>query len=132
MGGASSLYEHVSDQLRKLCAVLGLPPNAPLNGLRAPIDPIAGRSLAEPPPWPTGVSDDHTPVEYSIACDAGKPPVLRILGETIAGQPSRRANMWAALQLVDTLATRLDLALDRFDRVRQVFLDGDPQHDFTL
>ena len=132
MGGASSLYEHVSDQLRKLCAVLGLPPNAPLNGLRALIDPIAGRSLAEPPPWPTGVSDDHTPVEYSIACDAGKPPVLRILGETIAGQPSRRANMWAALQLVDTLATRLDLALDRFDRVRQVFLDGDPQHDFTL
>jgi DMATS type aromatic prenyltransferase len=131
-GAASSLYEHVSDQLRRLCGAVGLPPNAPLNGLRALVDPIGGRSLAEPPAWPTGVSDDHTPVEYSIACDVGKPPVLRILGETIAGQPSRRANLWAALQLVDTLAARLDLALDRFHRVRQVFLDGDPQHDFAI
>lgn len=129
---AASLYEHVSDQLRKLCIVVGLPPHAPLSGLKALIDPIAGRPLTEPPAWPTGVSDDHTPVEYSIACDVGKPPVLRILGETIARQPSRVANLWAALQLVDTLAARLDLALDRFDRVRQVFLEGDPQHDFTL
>lgn len=131
-GAASSLYEHVSGQLHRLCGAIGLPPHVPLAGLRALIDPIAGRSLAEPPLWPTGVSDDHTPIEYSIACDAGTAPVLRILGETIASQPSRRANLWAALQLVDTLAARLDLALDRFHRVRQVFLDAEPQDDFAM
>lgn len=129
---ASSLYEHVSDQLCKLCTVIGLPTRAPLSGLRALIDPIAGRSLAEPPAWPTGVSDDHTPVEYSIACDAGKPPVLRILGETVAGQPSRTANLGAALQLVDDFADRLDLALERFHRVRQVFFAAEPQNDFAM
>ncbi len=133
MGGAApSLYEHVSDQLRKLCSVVGLSPHAPLAGLRALIDPIGSRSLAESPVWPTGVSDDHTPVEYSIACDAGRPPVLRVLGETIAPQPGRRANMWAALRLVETLAEQLDLALDRFHRVRKVFLADEPQHDFAM
>lgn len=131
-GAASSLYEHVSDQLRRLCGAIGMPPHAALTGLSALIDPIGGRSLAEPPLWPTGVSDDHTPVEYSIACEVGQPPVLRILGETIARQPSRQANLGAALQLVDTLADRLDLALDRFHQVRQVFLNGDPQHDFAM
>jgi DMATS type aromatic prenyltransferase len=58
--------------------------------------------------------------------------VLRILGETLAPQPSRRANAAAALRLVDTLAGRLDLDLDRFHRVQQVFLDATQQQDFAL
>lgn len=131
-GAASSLYEHVSDQMYGLCGAIGLPSRAPIASLEALMDPIANRSLADPPIWPSGVSDDHTPVEYSIACDAGKPPVLRILGETIAPQPGRRANASAALRLVDTLATRLDLPLDRFHRIQQVFLGDQPQDDFSI
>lgn len=131
-GAASSLYEHVSGQLRRLCGALGLAPYAPLAGLRMLLDPISARSLGEPPAWPTDISDDHTPVEYSIAYDVGKPPALRILGETIARQASRRANLHTALQLVDTLAARLDLALDRFHRVRPLFVDGDLLQDFAI
>jgi DMATS type aromatic prenyltransferase len=131
-GAASSLYEHVSNQLRQLCGAIGLAPHAPLAGLRLLLDPISVRPLREPPAWPTDISDDHTPVEYSIAYDVGKPPALRILGETIARQASRRANLDTALQLVDTLAGRLDLALDRFHRVRPLFVDDDPQQDFSI
>lgn len=131
-GAHPSLADHVSGQLRALCAAIGLPAHAPLASVRPLIEPVAGRSLADPPAWPTDISDDHTPVEYSIACDAGKPPVLRILGETFAQQPGRAANLRAALRLVDRYGAGLGSALDRFHLVRQVFLDGDPQSDFAL
>jgi DMATS type aromatic prenyltransferase len=129
---APSLYEHLGGQLRILCENLELAPNPALAGVRDLLAPIGGRALTQPPLWPSGVSDDHTPIEFSIACDAGAPPALRILGETIAPQPSPQANLDAALRLVDSLAVRHDLALDRFDHVRQVFLGGDPQGEFSV
>jgi GNAT superfamily N-acetyltransferase len=131
-GGATSLYGHLSGQLRVLCTTLGLTPNSALVGVRDLLRPHGGRSLTDPPPWPSGVSDDHTPVEFSVACEAATPPALRILGETVASRPSRRANLDAALRLVASFASRLDLSLDRFHHVRQVFLDADPQGEFSV
>lgn len=133
MGGdASSLYEYIDGQLRLLCDAVGMPPSGPRAGLSALLDPIGGRQLAEPALWPTDISDDHTPVEFSIACEAGKPPTLRILGERLAQQPGRLANRRAALELVGTLADRFELPLDRFRQVEQVFLDAHPQSDFSV
>lgn len=131
-GGTSSLYEYIDGQLRMLCAAVGVPPAGPRAGLGALLDPVGARPLAEPVLWPTDISDDHTPVEFSIACEAGKPPTVRILGERLAPQPGRRANLRAALELVDTLAGRFQLPLDRFHQVRRIFLDGDPRSDFGL
>jgi len=131
-GGVSTLYAHVDKQLRDLCAVLGLDPSAPASGLRALLEPIADRPLSEPPLWRTDISDDHSPVEFSIACAAGKPPVLRMLGETVAARPSRLANLRSALALADRLAGPLGLALDRFHQVRELFLDAEPQTDFGM
>lgn len=131
-GGTALLYEHIDGQLRMLCDAVGVPPEAPLAGVRALLDPIGERPLAEPPLWPTDVSDDHTPVEFSIACDVDKPPTLRVLGERLARRPSRRANLQAAEQLIDTLAARFDLALDRWHQVRRVFLGGEPRADFAI
>jgi DMATS type aromatic prenyltransferase len=131
-GGASCLREYIDDQLRMLCDAVGVAPAGPRAGLRALLDPVGARPLAEPVLWPTDISDDHTPVEFSVACEPGKRPTLRILGERLAPRPGRAANLRAALELVDTLAGRLDLPLDRFHQVRQVFLDGEPRSDFGV
>jgi DMATS type aromatic prenyltransferase len=130
--GVPSLYEHLAGQLRVLCENLGLAPNPALAGVRDLLDPIGDRTLTQPPLWPSGVSDDHTPIEFSIACEAGSQPTLRILGETLAPQPDPQANLNAALRLVDSLAERHDLALDRFHHARQVFLTGEPQGQFSV
>jgi DMATS type aromatic prenyltransferase len=134
MVGTASFYlrEHVNEQLRALCEVVGLPDRGPLGTVGALLAPIGGSPLNEPAPWPTGVSDDHTPVEFSVACDVGKPPTLRVLGETVAAQPGRRTNLGCALNLLDVLSSRFNLALDRFRQLRQVFLDREPQHDFAM
>lgn len=134
MGGTAAfcLREHVNDQLRALCDAIGMAPRGPLGTVEDLLAPIGGHPLTEPALWPTDVSDDHTPVEFSVACDVGKPPALRVLGESVAAQPSRRTNLGAALKLVDVLGGRFNLALDRFRQLRQVFLDREPQHDFAM
>jgi DMATS type aromatic prenyltransferase len=129
---APSLYEHLGGQLRVLCENLGLAPDPAIADVRDLLAPIGGRALSQPPLWPSEVSDDHTPIEFSIACDVGTPPALRILGETIAPQPSQQANLDAALHLVDALADRHNLALDRFHHVRDVFLGNEPQGVFSV
>jgi DMATS type aromatic prenyltransferase len=124
MGGrAVSLYTHVGDQVRVLCEILGLQPHTPLAIVRELLDPIGGRPVTEPPAWPSDVSDDHTPVEYSVACDHGAGPTLRVLAEAIAARPGPTANLEAADTLLNSLASRLNLSLDQFDRVRGLFLD---------
>lgn len=134
MGGAASacLREHVNGQLRALCDAIGLGPRDPIGAVDALLAPIGGHPLSEPAPWPTDVSDDHTPIEYSIACEVGKAPALRVLGETVAAQPGRRTNLGSALKLVDQFAGRFNLALDRFRQLCQVFVDREPQHDFAM
>ena len=133
MGGAAEmLRDHIAGQLRDLCTAIGLGPAAPLAGLHALLGPAGERRLGDPPLWPTDVSDDHTPVEFSVACEANRPPTLRMLGERMSALPGRSANLRAALDLVDTLSGRFGLALAHFDRVRQVFLNRDPLTDFAL
>jgi Tryptophan dimethylallyltransferase len=133
MGGAAEmLHDHIGTQLRMLCDAIGLSPAAPLAGLRDLLGPAGERPLREPPLWPTDISDDHSPVEFSVACEANQAPTLRILGERMGALPDRRTNLRAALELVRTLTGRLGLSLDHFDSVRPVFLDRDPLADFAL
>jgi hypothetical protein len=82
--------------------------------------------------WQSDISDDHTPVEFSIACDPGTAPTLRILGEALAPRPGRVANLDAALRLLDSLTGRFDVSRTQFDRVRDVFLDQEPLGLFSM
>jgi DMATS type aromatic prenyltransferase len=131
-GGTPSLYEHVREQARTLCDILGLAPDPVLAYVSDLLRPFNGQALTGPPLWPSDISDDHTPVEFSIACAAGAPPTLRILGETIAAQPAHRDNANAALRLVDSFTDRLDLSLNRFHEVCPLFVGADPRGDFSM
>ena len=128
-----SLGQYTGSQLRRLCAVVGLQEvEAPTKVLNALLGASAERSLQKSPLWPSDIADDATPVEFSIAFDWHGPPVLRVLGETIANRPNARANADACLRVLASLAEQYTLSLDRFRRVQDLFLPRDPQGKFAI
>ncbi|GGP66829.1 tryptophan dimethylallyltransferase family protein [Saccharothrix coeruleofusca] len=96
------------------------------------LGPGGSRPLSQPPTWPSDVADDHTPVEFSTAFEAGAPPVVRAIVEPTAGTPSRRANTQSALDALAAMGRRQRLDLSRFDHVRELFLPDQPHSDFTF
>ncbi|MGZ3146669.1 tryptophan dimethylallyltransferase family protein [Lentzea chajnantorensis] len=94
--------------------------------------PGALRPLSAVPSWPSSVADDHTPVEFSVALARNEPPAVRMIVESLAEQPDSRANLTAALAVLDQLAARYDLDLRQLDQVRDLFLPEDPQGAFSF
>ena len=74
------LGDHVSWQLRHLCAAVGLHDVRALYAalMRELLGPAAAWPVGVTPAWRSEVSDDHTPVEYSISFDMGRTPRLRL------------------------------------------------------
>lgn len=131
-GLGSSLYEHASGQLSRLCTVAGgIDPSVALAVLADVLGPGGSRNR-QPPLWPSGISDDHSPIEYSMAIDAGRPPTLRLLGESIAPDPGMVANIGATLDQIDAWTVPYGLALDRFAQVRDLYLPDRPEGVFGL
>src|SRR5205823_6529724 len=78
-----SLEDHVCGQLRFLGSAVGL--DAVTDDyaclLSELLGPAAAHPLGVPPVWSSEISDDHTPVEYSITFDADRSAKLRFLVE---------------------------------------------------
>jgi DMATS type aromatic prenyltransferase len=129
-----TLFQYTSRQLRNLCQVAGFDESddTPTALLRELLGPAGDRPLSAPPLWPSDVSDDATPVEFSIAFDESGERAIRILGETIAGTPSAQDNVVAAERFLDHLAQRFQISLDRFNEVRELFLPEQPQGSFAM
>jgi len=128
-----TLFDRAAGQLGDLCRVAGFPEDgAPVDVLRELLCAAGPRPLSEPPLWPSDVADDATPVEFSLAFDDSGNRAVRILGETLPEQPSPTANIDAARRFLTRMAQRLDLTLDRFHAVEDLFLTDDPQGKFAL
>lgn len=133
MSVSLSLREHTGSQLSRLCAVVGIPEiKSPMSLLGTLLGASAGTSLHQPPLWSSGIADDATPLEFSIAFDREGAPTLSLLGETIASKPGVRANACACLRVLTSLAEQYALSLDRFYQVQDLFLPQDPRGDFGL
>ena len=127
-----SVLEHLAGQLNPLCRVLELDPAIPLDLLTGLLGPHGGRSLAEPPAWPSEIADDHSPVEFSIAFNDTEPPALRILAEVPGVPPGIHGNTRAAYAFLAANATRFGLATQRLAAVRDVFATDRPHGPFAL
>jgi len=83
--------------------------------------------------WPSAISDDHTPYEFSIQLRRGK-PTLRLLAEVLPrGKKEVRLvdTVLAGRNFLRALAeTGVDIS--RFDRVASLFLPDDGVGDFAL
>ena len=129
----SSLVEHARDQMCRLGETVGLGDmRTALELLPRLLGAAGNRLLTEAPLWPSDVADDHTPLEYSIAFDQSKPPALRLLGETIAEEPSAARNAHEFRKLLDSVHNEFELSLDRFERVQDLFLPSETAAEFLL
>ncbi|MBY8853909.1 hypothetical protein K7G98_39035, partial [Saccharothrix sp. MB29] len=78
------------------------------------------------------VSDDHSPVEYSISFEAGRAPQLRLLAEPNGSTPGVRDNVAVGRRVLHRLAERYGFDLRRFSLVENLFLPERPQGAFGL
>lgn len=122
-------------QLGRLCDLVGIDAQRRTAHQRVLSDllgPAAVRPLADLPPSPSFVSDDHTPVEYSLTFPADGAPVLRVLvdpGCTARALPDNARTAWAA---VGRLAAQWGICLDELTRVSDLFLPPVPHGPLTL
>lgn len=127
-----SVFEHLGGQLARLCEVVGTDPGEPVELLADLLGPAGSRPVAAPPPWPSNIADDHTPVEFSLAYDDGGPPALRILAEALGSPPDVLSNQAAGYQFLQRQADRFGLSTSRLDRVRDLFTADDPRGEFAM
>ena len=84
-----------------------------------------------PAPWPSDITDDHTPYEFSLAVD-GEEPELRFLIEVLGEPPSIASNWAAALAMNEKLAAKHGAHLGRFEMVKDLFAPTDECPRFSL
>ncbi|MEU3661324.1 tryptophan dimethylallyltransferase family protein [Streptomyces sp. NPDC032940] len=133
--GATTLGAHTSGQLRRLGVVAGLSEadiDTYADLLTETLGPQSDRSLTLPPPNRTFLSDDHTPVEFSLSFQPGAAPALRVLLEPGCGADSLAHNGRAGLETVRAMAKRWNFTTGPLDAVRDLFLPRSPQGPLAL
>ncbi|MFC8246163.1 tryptophan dimethylallyltransferase family protein [Streptomyces chartreusis] len=122
-------------QLGRLCDLVGIDAQRRTAHQRVLTDllgPAADRPLTDPPASPSFVSDDHTPVEFSLTFPADGPPLLRVLVEPGCAAPALPDNARAAWAAVGRLGAQWGYRLDELTRVNDLFLPPAPHGPLTL
>jgi DMATS type aromatic prenyltransferase len=111
------------DRLRALGRALNLDARA-VSTAAAVFDRLAVGWAQAPfgsaPSFPSDITDDHTPFEFSVALARGVPE-LRVLSEAQGDAPGLAANWDAALGLNRRLAADYGVCLERFSEVVELF-----------
>ncbi|MEV6616380.1 tryptophan dimethylallyltransferase family protein [Streptomyces sp. NPDC051051] len=133
--GTDTLGGHTTRQLLRLCEVVGLTAHDAevyARTLTAMLGAAAARPLDLPPPNPTFLSDDHTPVEFSLSFVPGAAPTLRVLLEPGCAFGDLAQNGRRGLRAVREMAARWGFATDRLDELEDLFLPASPEGPFAL
>ncbi|GGU16557.1 tryptophan dimethylallyltransferase family protein [Streptomyces daghestanicus] len=133
--GRPALGAFTGAQLRGLCAVAGLSgTDARIYAgvLAEALGPLSRRPLDLPPADPTFLSDDHTPVEFSLSFRAGADPALRVLVEPGWGAGGPARNGRRGLAAVRAMARRWGFSTGPLDTVADLFLPPDAHGPLAL
>ncbi|GAA1925379.1 DMATS family aromatic prenyltransferase [Streptomyces sodiiphilus] len=132
---AEPLGSFVAGQLTRLCRAVGLG-HADAHGyadlLTQSLEHVVERPLDLPPHAPTFLSDDHTPVEFSLSFVPGADPTLRVLLEPGHGAGDLAANGRTGLRVVRAMAQRWGFTTDRLDELEDLFFPPSPQGPLAL
>ncbi|APY84966.1 prenyltransferase [Streptomyces alfalfae] len=133
--GETTLGEHVLGQLRRLGATVGLSEaDTALYG-QVLLDSLAGsarRPLSLPPASPSFLSDDHTPVEFSLASTANAAPALRVLVEPGWAHGDMGDSGRAGLEAIRAMAARWDFSTEQLDALEDLFLPAAAEGPLSL
>ena len=133
--GTDTLGGHTTRQLRNLCETVGLGDRdreVYARTLTEMLGAAADRPLDLPPPNPTFLSDDHTPVEFSLSFVPGAAPALRVLLEPGCAAGGLAQNGRLGLRAVREMAARWGFATDRLDELEDLFLPPSPKGPLAL
>ncbi|MFD9407936.1 DMATS family aromatic prenyltransferase [Streptomyces sp. NPDC059989] len=133
--GVETLGGHTARQVLRLCEAAGLngaDSAAYARTVLAALGPVAERSLALPPPDRSFLSDDHTPVEFSLAFVPDADPTLRVLLEPGCGADSLEENGRTGLRIVREMARRWGFSTARLDELEDLFFPPDPEGPLAL
>ncbi|WP_319769761.1 tryptophanase [Streptomyces europaeiscabiei] len=125
----------VTGQLLRLCEASGLAradAETYAHVLTDSLGAVAERSLDLPPPSRSFLSDDSTPVEFSLSFTPDAPPRVRVLLEPGCGAESLRENGRTGLRVVRSMARRWGFATEQLDALEDLFLPPDPQGPLAL
>jgi DMATS type aromatic prenyltransferase len=121
------------EKLTALCDAMGM--NAKLAEVveifRAMTISWCDRQIGESVEWPSDVSDDGSPFEFSIALDPDKVE-LRVLVEAQGKDPNLQSNWQAGLDLNQYLATHYNVSLDRFAQIADLFVPTNTDAKFSM
>ncbi|HEY9372447.1 tryptophan dimethylallyltransferase family protein [Streptomyces sp.] len=130
-----TLGGHAAAQLLRLCETAGLDDAEGTEHARtliAALGPVADRPLHLPPPDRSFLSDDHTPVEFSLSFEGSAAPTLRVLLEPGCGTTDLAQNGRAGLAVVRAMGQRWGFDTGRLDELEDLFLPASPEGSFAL
>ncbi|WP_149829866.1 tryptophanase [Streptomyces tailanensis] len=133
--GAQTLGGLVTGQLLRLCQVSGLERSDAetyAHVLTDSLGAVAERPLDLPPPSRSFLSDDSTPVEFSLSFAPDAPPTPRVLLEPGCGADNLRENGRTGLRVVRSMARRWGFATDQLDVLEDLFFPPDPEGPLGL
>ncbi|KPI13412.1 Aromatic prenyltransferase, DMATS type [Actinobacteria bacterium OK074] len=122
-------------QLLRLCDVVGLGQDDAetyAQVLSDSLGAVSGRPLDLSPPSPTFLSDDHTPVEYSLSFVPGAAPSLRVLVEPGCAAAGLKANGRTGLRAIRTMAGHWGFGTEQLDLLEDLFLPPSPAGPLAL
>ncbi|MFE6287018.1 tryptophan dimethylallyltransferase family protein [Streptomyces sp. NPDC057877] len=131
----ATLGARTAGQLHRLGAVAGLSEadaDTYADVLTESLGAVADRPLDLPPAATTFLSDDHTPVEFSLSFRPGTAPALRVLVEPGCGAGSLARNGRVGLRTVRAMARRWHFSTDRLDDLEDLFLPESPKGPLAL
>ncbi|MFD7812008.1 tryptophan dimethylallyltransferase family protein [Streptomyces sp. NPDC059785] len=129
------LGDHVHSQLTALGNVVGLAASDTAAYGRVLLDALgdsAHRPLSLPPASPSFISDDHTPVEFSLAFTPGAAPVLRMLVEPGWDSADMGGSGRAGLEVLREWAGRWNFSTDRLDTLEDLFFPAAAEGPFAV
>jgi hypothetical protein len=128
-----SLSVYAADRLAALCAAAGFG----ADGERAVavcqslLSPWGDLPLGMYAAWLSEISDDNTPIEFSVTIADGRSDV-RMLFETQAAEPTLAAYRAAGLAFQERLGREFGADLRRFRKVQDLFLPEDMEGPFAV
>ncbi|MET9499669.1 tryptophan dimethylallyltransferase family protein [Streptomyces sp. NPDC006552] len=133
--GETTLGDHVLGQLRRLGAVVGLSEADTEEYGQVVLGSLTGaarRPLSQPPASPTFLSDDHTPVEFSLASTPDAAPALRVLVEPGWAHADMGDSGRAGLEAIRAMAARWGFSTDQLDTLADLFFPAGAQGPLAL
>jgi len=127
------LVDYTSSRLKALCFAARFGAETPrvIHAFRNLISPWGDRARVQTSDWVSDISDDNTPIEFSVAI-AGDDVEVRVLFEPQADEPTLAAHRVAGIAFNERLERDFGADLERFRLLKDAFLPPNMQGPFAV